>query len=118
MADRIVLPLPDGRWLALDREVFDIALAAGAECMGRPAEIEPPAPKLLTAEHLEELTGVPASWFASQAREKRIPFRKFGRYCRFDYGELLSCEAFRRRAIAPGQMNCTGPNDRKGRASG
>ena len=30
MANRIAVPLLDGRWLSLDREVFDASLAAGA----------------------------------------------------------------------------------------
>ena len=33
MSDRIAVALPDGRWLALDRESFAAALAAGAELM-------------------------------------------------------------------------------------
>jgi hypothetical protein len=40
------------------------------------------APKLASAEEMEAATGLPASWFASQARERRIPFRKLGRYVR------------------------------------
>ena len=37
MADRICVALPDGRWLALDRESFAAALAAGAELMTAPS---------------------------------------------------------------------------------
>jgi hypothetical protein len=104
VADRILVPLSDGRWLSLDREVFNVALAAGAECMGAPlklSEAEAPATKLLTAEQLETRTGVSANWFESRARERRIPFRKIGRYVRFDYEELMASEAFQRRAIPP-----------------
>jgi hypothetical protein len=122
MSDRIVLPLPDGRWLALNRDVFEAGIAAGAEFASPvPSRVASPAPsvaKLMSGEELEAATGIPASWFATQARERRIPFRKLGRYVRFDYAEISTCEAFQRRAIPPGQINCTGSHDRKARANG
>lgn len=71
----------------------------------------------MSAEAMEAATGVPASWYATQARERRIPFRKLGRYVRFDFAEVMGSEAMQRRAIPPGQLNCTGSLDRKGRAS-
>jgi hypothetical protein len=71
----------------------------------------------MSAEEMESATGVPASWYATQARERRIPFRKIGRYVRFDYSELVSSEAFQRRAIPSGQLNCTGHRDRQRGAS-
>ena len=123
MADQIVVCLPDGRWLALDRETFEAGLSAGAEFSSSAAPSAAPvtngstAPKLMTAEEMETATGVPASWYATQARERRIPFRKLGRYVRFSYDELLTCDAFQRRAIPPGQLSCTGSRDRKGRTS-
>jgi len=39
---------------------------------------------------------VEKSWFASAARERRIPFRKLGRYVRFSFQEVMECEAVRR----------------------
>jgi hypothetical protein len=106
-ADRVLVPLPTGQWLALDRQTFDAARIAGAEyMMPTPATDTPPnAGRLVTAETLSELTGIPATWFEAQARERRIPFRKLGRYVRFDFEELLSCEAFKRHAVRAGQMN-------------
>jgi len=62
------------------------------------------APRLLSAEEMQAATGVPASWFEAQARERRIPFRKFGRWPRFDLEEILSLESFQRRAIPSGGM--------------
>jgi hypothetical protein len=114
--DRVLIALPTGQWLALDRQTFDAALIAGAEYMVPTAPATDTAAntgKLVTAETLSELTGVPATWFEAQARERRIPFRKLGRYVRFDFEELMSCDAFKRRAVPAGQMNCTGLNDRK-----
>jgi hypothetical protein len=119
MADRILIALPDGRWLALDHATFTEALAAGAELMSPPSPATPPvAPaKLLSAEDMESATGIPASWYSTQARERRIPFRKLGRYVRFNFDEVMSSDALQRRAIPPGQINRTGSFDRKGRAS-
>ena len=43
MTDRILVALPDGRWLALDHETFAAVLEAGAELMAPSA----PSPPLL-----------------------------------------------------------------------
>ena len=117
--DRILVPLPDGRWLALDAETFVAALEAGTEYMASPSTASASAgtAKLIDATQLSERTGIPATWFEAQARERRIPFRKLGRYVRFDYEEVLGAEAFQRRVIRPGEMNCTGSHDRKARAN-
>jgi len=42
-------------------------------------------------------TGVPKSWWMAQARQRQIPFRKFGRRVRFDPKEVLIAPAFRAR---------------------
>lgn len=105
--EMLLVPLPDGRWLALTPETFRAALEAGSSLVPSPHSLAPPEPtqKLLSAEELEERTGVPASWFATQARERRIPFRKLGRYVRFALEEVIECETFRRRAVPPGEMH-------------
>jgi len=119
MADRVLIPLPGVGTLLLDGEAYKAALAAGAALAAAPAPAASvAAPKLMSAEEMEASTGVPASWFATQARERRIPFRKLGRYVRFDFAEVMDSEAMQRRAIPPGQLNCTGSRDRKARASG
>jgi hypothetical protein len=119
VADRVLVPLPDGRWLALTAEAFAEALQAGATAMPSPARsqcVEGGATKLASADDMEAATGVPASWFAAQARERRIPFRKIGRYVRFDVAEVLASEALQRRAVPTGQL-CTGSQNRKGHAN-
>jgi hypothetical protein len=114
MVDRVIIPLPDGRWLALTPDAFRAALAEGSTLSAAPApSAAASASKLISAEELESATGIPASWFATQARERRLPFRKFGRYVRFNFDELMACEAYQCRAIPPGQLNCTGSRDRK-----
>lgn len=106
MADRVLIPFGD-RLLALTPETFRAALEAGTALTpsSRAAASAEPPTKLLSADELEERTGIPASWFATQARERRIPFHKLGRYVRFSFEEVMACEAFRRRAIPPGEMH-------------
>ena len=117
MSDRVLIPLGPIGTLLLTREAYEAALAAGAALASPAPSAAAAAPKLLSAEDMETATGVPSSWFATQARERRIPFRKLGRYVRFDYAEVMGSEPMQRRAIPPGQLNCTGHLDRKGRAS-
>jgi hypothetical protein len=117
MGDRVLVAVPGLGVLALDVETYKVALVEGARLTAAPTG-PPPSPavtlhKLVSAEEMEVATGVPASWFASQARERRIPFRKVGRYVRFNFEEVMGCEGFQRRAIPPGQL-CTGPENRRG----
>lgn len=44
--------------------------------------------RLLTAEEIAKLLGVPARWVAAGAREGRIPCLRLGRYVRFDRGDV------------------------------
>jgi hypothetical protein len=90
MTDRVLIPLPDGRWLGLTPEQF-----AEAEQSGR--ELTPALPsstptvgldELLTAEQLEARTNVPASWWEQAARERRVPHARIGRYVRFRFAEV------------------------------
>ena len=91
MTDRIAIPLPDGRWLALDRETFDAAVQAGADLAPQPA---PPysasRPCLLTSQQLAEQLSIPATWFEEAARRDEIPSVRVGKYLRFDSCEVLS----------------------------
>jgi len=117
MTDRVIIPLPGIGTLELSKEVYESALrplsgTSQSDPVGGSATA-----RLLSAEDMEEATGVPASWFATQARERRIPFRKLGRYVRFAFEEVSDCEAFKRRAIPTGQLNCTGSQNRKGHAN-
>lgn len=107
MSDRVVIPLPGLGTLELPREVFEQHLI-------RPSESAPTKQvELVDADQLEERTRIPASWWMTQARERRIPFRKLGRYVRFDLAEVMECDAYRRRAV-----DDTGQPIQKGRASG
>jgi hypothetical protein len=93
MSEHILIPLPGLGTLALPRDVFEQHLVKPAH------EIASPTSELMDADSLEARTGIPASWWMTQARERRVPFRKMGRYVRFDVAEVMSCEAYKRRAL-------------------
>lgn len=91
----VLIPLPGLGTLALPRDVFERHLVRHEQVQSTPAA----AAELLDADQLEERTGIPASWWMTQARERRVPFHKFGRYVRFDLAEVMECDAYRRRAV-------------------
>lgn len=111
MTDRILIPLPGVGTLDLPRDVYERHLVAPATQV---AAASPPA-EVLDADQLAERTGIPSSWWMTQARERRVPFQKFGRYVRFNVADVMACDAYQRRAIPDG---CTGSHNRKGAASG
>jgi hypothetical protein len=92
-SERILIPLPGLGTLELPREVFDEHL------LRPPMETSNSPSELVDADGLEERTGIPASWWMTQARERRVPFRKLGRYVRFDVAEIMACDAYQRRAL-------------------
>jgi excisionase family DNA binding protein len=85
MSDRVLVPLPDGRWIALEPQTFDAALRAGAEVFAvRSSSVaaqddEP----VLDAEQLAEALALPVTWVEQAAREGRIPSIRAGRWRRF-----------------------------------
>jgi hypothetical protein len=58
---------------------------------------------VVDADEPQARTGIPASWWMAQARERRVPFRKLGRYVRFDVAEIMSCDAYKRRVVGNGE---------------
>ena len=91
MTDSIVVPLPDGRWLALDRPALDAALAAGAEMALQPmVAVYPASPRLLTSAQLADQLNVPATWLEEAARRSEVPCVRLGKYLRFDIDEVMS----------------------------
>lgn len=91
MANRFLIPLSDGRWLALDHDTFMSALASGDE-LTRPA---PPgrketADELLTATQIADRLKVPRSWIEAATREGRLPYHEFGRYRRYSLRDVAS----------------------------
>lgn len=97
MSEHILIPLPGLGTLALPREVFE-------EHLLKPSTATAKSPsELVDADELQARTGIPASWWMTQARERRLPFRKMGRYVRFDIAEVMSCDAYKRRALGSGE---------------
>lgn len=84
MTDKVILPLPDGRWLALCAEAFEEALRAGAH-FAPPPPAAPAAVRelLLDSTQLAAALGVPQTWVEQSARLGRIPSVRAGRYVRF-----------------------------------
>ena len=99
MTESLVLVAIGDRFLGLTCEEFKAALERGRELVGTAAT--PPgangdAPEhLLTAEEMEELTEVPATWFFEQARLGRVPHHRLGKYVRFRFDEVLAGSRFR-----------------------
>jgi hypothetical protein len=101
MSDLVLIPFPGLGTLALSKEQFDAALAAGDALSRGSAPAVPVPEELVDAESLERRTGVPASWWMAQARKGSIPFRKIGRRVRFDAHEVIHSEVFLGRQIDP-----------------
>jgi hypothetical protein len=93
MSEHILIPLPGLGTLALPRDLFEQHLLKPAEVTGSPQS------ELVDADGLQARTGIPASWWMTQARERRVPFRKMGRYVRFDVAEVMACDAYKCRAL-------------------
>ena len=93
MADRIYIPLPDGRWLALERQAFEVAVNAGAELAAPTTPPMAPAGsrRLLTSEQLGSQLNIPPTWLEEAARRDELPCVRVGKYLRFDLDEVLTC---------------------------
>jgi excisionase family DNA binding protein len=91
--DRIVVPLPDGRWLALSREVFAEALAVGAALMTPPAAATVPQAEsepLLNAVELSRVLNLPRTCIYEKARAGAIPSVRVGKHLRFRRSHVLA----------------------------
>lgn len=89
LTDRVLIPF-NGTLLALTSDQFIEAQHAAREICPVTASVststEPS--ELLTAEQLERLTSVPASWWEQAARERRVPHARIGRYVRFRFSDI------------------------------
>jgi hypothetical protein len=89
VTDRVMIPLPDGRWIALDRGAFNAALAVGAELMGNaPSPSAVNAEPLLDSEQAGAQMNVSARWLEDSARAGIIPHIKLGAFRRFRVSEI------------------------------
>jgi hypothetical protein len=115
----VVVVVPGLGPLALTPEALRTARAKGLELVGDFDAAVPAAtteaPALLDADQLEARTGIPATWWMAQARERRVPHQRIGRRVRFDFAEVMGSEAVRKRSAV---AEVTGQPIQKGRASG
>lgn len=83
--ERVFVPLPDGRWLALAPDVFREALTAGCALVAAASSPEPAitSEQLLDVEQLAAALSLPVTWLEQAARERRIPSIQAGRWRRF-----------------------------------
>lgn len=92
MADRVLIPVPGVGTLALDRETFAAALAAGAELMASAAPspaASPAAPLFVDAAEMGRLTDTAPSWWEAAARDLDCPSVFVGRVRRFKVSDCL-----------------------------
>ena len=97
MADRVLICLPDGRWLALPAEAFREALEAGATLVECPvASATPQAPSgLVTADEIGEATHMSRSTVYELAKAGVLPSVRVGRRIRFDRDKVMAVLASR-----------------------
>jgi hypothetical protein len=90
----ILIPF-NGAWLALTPEQLQEALAQGQALLGARATATAATAeeKVLDAEGMEHVTGIPASWYLEAARQGRIPHIRAGKYVRYRLSEVLDALA-------------------------
>jgi hypothetical protein len=86
----LCMPLPDGRWLAMDQAAFRAALAAGAELMPPSPAVPAAAPVFVDAAEMARLTGTAPSWWEAAARNLDCPCLFIGQCRRFKVAEALA----------------------------
>ena len=98
----VLVPLPDGRWLALEAGELRAALSR-AEALGfgsnTPPATPPVAPvELCDSREMARALGVADTWVEAAAKSGEIPCVRVGRYLRFDRTAVLAALANGRHA--------------------
>lgn len=90
--ERVLVPLADGRWLALDRPAFEAALVAGSTSIASSSQsqIESTRDPLVDAEQAAVQLGLTARWLEDSARAGIVPHHKFGRFIRFRVSDVAA----------------------------
>jgi excisionase family DNA binding protein len=90
----IAIPLPDGRWLALEPAELQLALIRGAEMGLSPAKtVPPPVPaateeKLVNSRELAAIVGVGDTTLEAKAARGEIPSYRIGKALRFNVADV------------------------------
>ena len=95
--DRVLICLPDGRWLALSANLFREALQGGAELVA-PSTVSAapqPASGLVTADEIGEATHMSRSTVYELAKAGVLPCVRIGRRIRFDREKVMAVLASR-----------------------
>jgi excisionase family DNA binding protein len=97
MTDRVLICLPDGRWLALSADVFREALENGSALVAQPAPSAVPQPSagLVTADEIGEATHMSRSTVYELAKAGVLPSVRVGRRIRFDREKVMTVLASR-----------------------
>ena len=95
--DRVLICLPDGRWLALSADLFREALRSGAELAAPPGpSATPQAPSVLaTADEIGEATHLSRATVYELAKAGVLPCVRVGRRIRFDRQKVMTVLASR-----------------------
>ena len=93
MSDRILIPLLDGKWIALDCADFHKALQQGNELMPERQIVPANGNQWLTVQQVAERTGVSRSYWYEAIRVGDCPSRKFGTAVRIPASYLADVEA-------------------------
>ena len=93
--DRYLIPLPDGRWLALSAEAFREGVLEGrstvlGDSLGRDTDT---GETWLTPQEMAERTGTSKGYWMDAARAQAVPSRKFGKSVRFPASYLAATES-------------------------
>jgi predicted DNA-binding transcriptional regulator AlpA len=89
MSDTVLIPC-GSVWLALSPEQFREALQRGQDLIPEPQQVPETEDRVLDAKGMEALTGIPAGWFLEQARQRKLPHVRAGKYVRFRVAEVLA----------------------------
>ena len=92
MTDRVLICLPDGRWLGLSADLFREALQRGAELAApsAPSPAQPPSSGLVTADEIGEATHMSRSTVYELAKAGVLPSVRVGRRIRFDRERVMT----------------------------
>jgi excisionase family DNA binding protein len=103
MTDRVLICLPDGRWLALSADLFREALQSGAE-LAAPSAASAALQStsgLVTADEIGEATHMSRSTVYELAKAGVLPSVRVGRRIRFDRERVLTVLASRSTLTLP-----------------
>ena len=94
MSDQVLIPLADGRWLALSPKSFREGVLKGrstvaADVPGRDTDT---GETWLTAKEMAERTGTTSGYWMDAHRAGSVPSRKFGKAVRFPASYLAATD--------------------------